>query len=164
MAANGHHASFVDVAGLTGEGPRGEATLDTRHLLGALGELADRQNAGDPAATWQLRPRVPASETDAESLVGFTPAFTPSASTPREPHSVVDRPVGGSAGRWDAGRGTDAGQPPPARDTAHRYSGSAAVPAPLRDAAKRHHSACPASLFFCPVLRTTFVPRHALPR
>jgi hypothetical protein len=139
---NGHHASFVDVAGLMGDGPRGESALDTRHLLGALGELADRQSAGDPVL-WQLRPRVPASETDTESLAGFTPAFTPSANTPREPHLVVDRPAG--VGRWDdAGRGTDAGKQPPGRDTAQRYSGSAASPAPLRDAAKRHRRACPA--------------------
>lgn len=134
-----HHASFVDAANLAADGPRGEAALDTRHLLGALGELASRQSAGEPVL-WQLRPRVPSSETDAESLAGFTPAFTPSASTPREPHAVADKPVAASGGRWerDAGRGFDAGQPPPARDTAQRYSGSQAAPAPLRDAAKRH--------------------------
>lgn len=139
-----HHASFVDAANLAADGPRGEAALDTRHLLGALGELASRQSAGEPVL-WQLRPRVPSSETDAESLAGFTPAFTPSASTPREPHAVADKPAAASGGRWerDAGRGFDAGQPPPARDTAQRYSGSQAAPAPLRDAAKRHRSTCP---------------------
>jgi len=142
---NGHHASFVDVSGM-GEGPRGEALLDTRHLLGALGELENRQRAGDPVL-WQLRPRVPASETDAESLAGFTPAFTPSASTPREPLSVVDKPVGGPAGRWgDAGRGTDASLPPPTRDTSQRYSGSNPTPVPVREAVKRHRSAYPCSL------------------
>jgi hypothetical protein len=114
--ANGHHASFVDVAGMTGDGPRGEATLDTRHLLGALGELADRQSAGAPVL-WELRPRVPASETDAESLVGFTPAYTPSVNTPREPLSVVDMPVGGQFGRGDA---ADAGKPARARDASPR--------------------------------------------
>jgi hypothetical protein len=131
------HASYVDLS-------VGEPTLDTRHLLGALGELASRQATGE-RVLWQLKPHVAASETDAESLVGFTPAFTPSASTPREPHSAYERAQPGG-GPHSSGTKTDAAHArwadaEPAEPPAPKGSAAAGVSAALREAAQRHRGA-----------------------
>jgi hypothetical protein len=142
------HASYVDLAGVVS----GEPTqLDTQHLLGALGELASRQAEAPRETLWRLRPHVPASESDAESLAGFTPAFTPSASTPREPHTAYERAAGsGGPGRADAGRWASEGAAPAAAQEPPPRSGSgASAAAALRDAAQRHRGAAarPAACF-----------------
>jgi hypothetical protein len=151
------HASYVDLS-------VGEPTLDTRHLLGALGELAMRQATGE-RVLWQLKPHVPASETDAESLVGFTPAFTPSASTPREPHSAYERaqPPSSGGSKPDAGQSRWA-EAEAAEQAAANGSTGANVSAALREAAQRHRGAPPGGGRALPVRCPYIAARRAAPR
>jgi hypothetical protein len=104
--------------------------LDTATLSRALGELASRQRQGDKAL-WTLKPAVPGSETDAESLVGFTPhtSHTPRSSTPAQEHQGAawwaehrgarDRLASGSTG-W---AGVDAAPGVPAAADSHHDRG-----------------------------------------
>lgn len=132
--------------------------MDTRQLLGALGELATLQKAGGPAL-WQLRPSQAPSETDCESLVGFTPRSStpaPPAAAPAQPELPptllldAERPAPPPvpAQRQPAGRHASL---PGAAARAHREAAwrtrGASVPVPLQCAhpeprAARCH-ACP---------------------
>ena len=109
MAAN-RIVSYVDLD---------EAQLDTQRLGSALEELAAAQRGGEKSL-WQLR-TVPASETDDQSL----PGFTPRSSTPLN-DSLACESDGGGGGRSALGHG----------DHRHGPGGSG------RDAAWRQHGAC----------------------
>ena len=111
----------------------GGPSLDAVTLNKALGELASRQRQGEKAL-WVLKRTAP-SETDAESLVGFTPqtAHTPRSSTPALEHP--GHVYGGHGGGWglphgQPGDGAARAPAGPARrpDGGPRHTGGAEAP------------------------------------
>ena len=126
----------------------GAPRLDADTLNKALGELASRQRQGEKAL-WVLKHTAP-SETDAESLVGFTPqtAHTPRSSTPALEHP--GQAYGGHGAGWGlphAGPSGDSAARAPAGpagrpDAGPRHRGGAdTAPRPVRDRRWLHNGA-----------------------
>jgi hypothetical protein len=110
-------------------GVAGAPRLDADTLNKALGELASRQRQGEKAL-WVLKHTAP-SETDAESLVGFTPQ---TAHTPRSITPALEHP-GQAYGSHGAGWGL-----PHAGPSGESAARAPAGPAGRPDAGLRHRS------------------------